>query len=431
MPYIPFRAKNPPESFPYVTIGLIVLNSLVYLATADYDIFGLTVRHSCVEALALNHEHFTIWRLFTSLFLQQNILVAASNMLFLWVFGAAVEGRLRWPKYLAVYLLSGVCGGLLNEFVVGIVHPGQYSLGAMGAIMGVAGCYVYMFPYTPICMLRLTYYVWRIGVVEWHAWCIVLYYIALNLISSLLLRGTGGAANFAQIGGFGIGLLAMLALRPRRDNQYYAQAQATRADARDYNLMGFMELEILMEHPRDDNALIMTFCEKGLMEPSQRAQNLAITSLNQYARLLVDQADPARLASLMLRVPKESRAIPSVFYLRLASRLEQRYANELALHIYWRICETDPHAQDSERAFFRLGYIMETAYRDTEQAIGAYEEVLNLFPHGALAFDARQALARLRRGLAPAGGPPANSSSGGGQPQGGAGTRVDYLEPRN
>src|SRR5579884_892383 len=137
---LPYRAKNPPESAPYATIGIIVLNVLVYLATANYANFAWSIRPECVPALAINDEHFSIWRLFSSMFLHENLLHIAGNMLFLWVFGSAVEGRLRSVKFVIVYLLCGIGGDLLHEFVVGMYNPALYSLGASGAIMGIAGC---------------------------------------------------------------------------------------------------------------------------------------------------------------------------------------------------------------------------------------------------------------------------------------------------
>ncbi len=113
--FLPFRAKNPPESVPYATYALIGINVLVYLFTADYSRYGLSVTQWAIDNLAISDEKFSIWRIFTSMFLHENIEHIAGNMLFLWIFGASVEGRLKAAKYVTIYLLSGVIGDLMFE----------------------------------------------------------------------------------------------------------------------------------------------------------------------------------------------------------------------------------------------------------------------------------------------------------------------------
>ncbi len=144
MIFLPYRAKNPPERFPYATLGLMITNTLIFAATSKYF---LVVRESVVHQYAVSHETFSFPRLLSAMFLHGDLFHLASNMLFLWIFGASVEGRIKPFKFLGLYFLAGLGGGVLHEVMVGILAPKQFGLGASGAIMGVAGAYLYMFPY--------------------------------------------------------------------------------------------------------------------------------------------------------------------------------------------------------------------------------------------------------------------------------------------
>ena len=89
---LPFRAKNPPEHLPWVTITLIVLNPLIYGLTSDPATGFLSVSPAAVRALALTHSTLGPWRLLTSMFLHGSPLHLIGNMLFLWIFGGPVAG---------------------------------------------------------------------------------------------------------------------------------------------------------------------------------------------------------------------------------------------------------------------------------------------------------------------------------------------------
>src|SRR5512135_1416160 len=108
--FIPVRTKNPPERPPVVTIGLIALNVLIYAFTSD----GFEVRDEVVSQFALTHANAGPLTLFSSMFLHGGAMHILGNMWFLWILGAAVEGRLGHLKYLALYLLSGLTGDGLH-----------------------------------------------------------------------------------------------------------------------------------------------------------------------------------------------------------------------------------------------------------------------------------------------------------------------------
>src|SRR4051812_24437236 len=125
---IPIKSKNPPESLPIATIGLILTNVLVYAFTSD----GMTLHKAALEQYAVSGSHFTFARSFTNLFLHGNLMHLLGNIWFLYLFGFAVEGRLRAPKFLLVYFAAGFGGDLLHQLMLGRLHPELWSLGASG-----------------------------------------------------------------------------------------------------------------------------------------------------------------------------------------------------------------------------------------------------------------------------------------------------------
>src|SRR2546421_3122666 len=230
---LPFRAKNPPEHFPYATIGLMVVHTLIFLLTSE--IF-LVIRKDILLGYAVSHQTLSLFRLITAMFLHHDILHLAGNMLFLWIFGASVEGRLRPWVFLPAYLVAGLAGGLLHDLIMGVGHPAQFSLGASGAIMGVAGMYLYMFPYSLIRAVHRTYWIggW-LSVSDIQARWVILYYIGFDLLYQLLAQGADGVGHLAHLGGFGAGVLIVAALRVRRGTQEGFHRQATRAGTKDFN----------------------------------------------------------------------------------------------------------------------------------------------------------------------------------------------------
>src|SRR5438445_129546 len=118
--FLPYRSKNPPESFPYVTVGLIVINTIVFALTSEAF---LVIRPEMLERFAVSHNTLSPLRILTAMFLHGDIMHLAGNMLFLWIFGAAVEGRLRGPKFIVLYLLCGLAGDVFHELIFGLKSP--------------------------------------------------------------------------------------------------------------------------------------------------------------------------------------------------------------------------------------------------------------------------------------------------------------------
>ena len=148
--------------------------------------------------------------LFTSMFMHGGIAHIAGNMLFLWIFGDNIEDRLGHVKYLIFYLLCGVLAGLSHVFATGVFATDEQSLlvpslGASGAISGVLGGYILLYPKRRVSVILFRF------LTDVPAYVAIGIWFAFQLISGLGMLGggsqQGGVAYAAHIGGFLAGLI--------------------------------------------------------------------------------------------------------------------------------------------------------------------------------------------------------------------------------
>jgi membrane associated rhomboid family serine protease len=153
--------------------------------------------------------------LLTSMFMHGSIAHIFGNMLFLWIFGDNVEDALGRGRYLAFYLVCGLLASLAHVFSTVAMFGANSeeaavpSLGASGAISGVLGGYVLLFPHK-----RVTVILFRI-LTEVPAWVAVGLWFLMQLLMGLsALGGRGGVAYGAHIGGFIAGFLLVTLFAP-------------------------------------------------------------------------------------------------------------------------------------------------------------------------------------------------------------------------
>lgn len=207
---IPLRDDNPVRSIPFVTIGLILVCTAVFLWQLS---LSPSVSQVAVTLLgfvpALLFGNATLegqpWvspsgSIFTSMFLHGSFLHLAGNMLYLWIFGDNVEDRVGRSRFLAFYLICGAIAALTQAL------PDTRStvpmIGASGAVSGVLGAYLVLYPRANV-LVALPFLLVRVPAV------IVLgFWFAGQLSSSLLApTGAGGVAFWAHVGGFVAGAL--------------------------------------------------------------------------------------------------------------------------------------------------------------------------------------------------------------------------------
>jgi membrane associated rhomboid family serine protease len=226
---IPLRDTNPTRRRAIVTIGLVLLNAVVFGyellleegSTADLEHFFLTfgvVPAALVEALQsgsfLSGPTFS---LLSHQFLHAGWLHIGFNMLYLWIFGNNVEDVLGRVPYLAFYLIGGVVAAL-SEVAFQLVSGGSLDgplVGASGAISAVLGAYLVWFPRARV--LSVVYLGLFFQLARVPAVLVLGLFFVLQLLAGVAAlsapASVGGVAYFAHIGGFVAGALVALALR--------------------------------------------------------------------------------------------------------------------------------------------------------------------------------------------------------------------------
>jgi membrane associated rhomboid family serine protease len=203
------------QKFPIITLTLIAANILVFFHESQLGQYAFP---RFIYTWGLTPSLFTSdptseWlNLFTSMFLHGGWLHLISNMWVLFVFGHNVEASMGSFRYLIFYLLAGAAAALLQVYVqAGSPNP---MIGASGAIAGVLGAYLILFPRARIA--SLVFLIIFFTIVEIPAAIFLLLWMGLQVYSGLFNAG-GGIAWWAHIGGFLFGavMVSLFAIRRR------------------------------------------------------------------------------------------------------------------------------------------------------------------------------------------------------------------------
>lgn len=203
---------NERRSFPVVTVALIALNVVVFLLQQSQGGAGFERLVKAYGTVPYEITHGTdiapagpapiYLTLLTSMFMHANWMHLGGNMLFLWIFGDNLEDRMGTLKYVIFYLVCGLAASAAQI----LMGPNSQvpGIGASGAIAGVMGGYLLLFPQGRIRMLG------RYGVYELPAWMMLGFWILTQVLSGAASWGgreMGGVAYAAHVGGFIAGLV--------------------------------------------------------------------------------------------------------------------------------------------------------------------------------------------------------------------------------
>lgn len=206
--------SNEAFTYSYSTVPAEILSGhdIVTSATIAHD----PVSGQQIEIPGLGVTNLPVWlTLITSMFMHGGIAHIAGNMLYLWIFGDNIENALGHKRYLLFYLLCGIIASLSHVFTVHFLSGNELipSLGASGAISGVLGGYLLLFP-----KRRVNVFIIR-ALVPVPAYVALGFWIVLQVVSQMGLLGGeetgGGVAYAAHIGGFIGGLLLVKIMQPR------------------------------------------------------------------------------------------------------------------------------------------------------------------------------------------------------------------------
>jgi membrane associated rhomboid family serine protease len=210
---IPIRDAIRSKTFPVINIILIGLNVLAFLwqlfqgphLKEAFFLYGIVPMRYSDPEISGQFTAFQQWLPFlTSMFLHGGFLHILGNMWFLYIFGDNIEDRLGHIRYLLFYLLCGVAAGLIH--LLTNWDSKIPTIGASGAISGVMGAYLLLYPRSRIMTLIPIFFFFQF--VEIPAFIFLGYWLLIQLFSAgLTPRGVGGVAWWAHIGGFVAGLI--------------------------------------------------------------------------------------------------------------------------------------------------------------------------------------------------------------------------------
>ncbi len=209
----PIRDHNPSERTPYVTWALIAVNVIVFASYYLASFQDPWILSAVFETWGMIPAEASATTFFTSMFLHGSLMHLAGNMLFLWVFGDNMEDQMGHLGFLMFYLL----GGLAAASAQFLADPGSTipMVGASGAIAGVMGGYLLLFPKARVDVLIIIVIFFRI--IPIPAWIVLGAWFGLQLIQgSMTPIELGGVAYWAHAGGFAAGLLMTLPLWRKR-----------------------------------------------------------------------------------------------------------------------------------------------------------------------------------------------------------------------
>ncbi len=212
---IPLRDVIPSRTTPGVTVTIIVLNVIIYLFGVMLSDHG---RDAFIVAFGLVPAYFSLFNVFTSMFVHGGLAHVAGNMLFLWIFGDNVEDRLGHVRFLFFYLTCGVAAAIAQTFL----QPNSLvpMVGASGAIAGVMGAYLVLYPHSRVLMLfPFPVFLFELpAVVFLVIWFLIQFLNGINQLPIFERNAiSGGVAFWAHVMGFVMGLILVLFLkRPER-----------------------------------------------------------------------------------------------------------------------------------------------------------------------------------------------------------------------
>jgi membrane associated rhomboid family serine protease len=224
----PYHDENETQRTPYVTFVLIGLNVLVWLLVQGAGTALPLARSVCEFGLipgeltasvapgtpfpmgeglvCLTDPGRQIQNVLTSMFLHGSWMHLLGNMWFLWLFGNNIEDSMTRPRFVAFYLLAGLGAALAQ--VIADPSSAVPMVGASGAISGVMGAYLVLFPRVRVfTLVPLGFFITSFAL---PAWAMLIYWAMLQVfggVTSIVGEQTGGVAFWAHLGGFLVGVL--------------------------------------------------------------------------------------------------------------------------------------------------------------------------------------------------------------------------------
>lgn len=209
---IPLRDHNPTQRFPLVTTALIIANVVIFVfvelpLNASGQLMSFFIQWAIIPAQLTTAPAAEWPTLFSAMFLHGGWAHLIGNMLYLWIFGDNIEDEMGPVRFLLFYLAAGLAATAAQYIIAPLsTIP---NIGASGAIAGVLGGYLLLYPRVHVVTLIPLFYFYRLARIP--AVIVLGFWFVLQLFNGIAGLGvtmeSGGVAFFAHVGGFVAGLL--------------------------------------------------------------------------------------------------------------------------------------------------------------------------------------------------------------------------------
>jgi membrane associated rhomboid family serine protease len=363
---IPLRTDRPPKRRPIVTELLIILNLLVYLIGLVAQSAGWFNLQEFVD-MGCYARGTPVWRLLTYQFLHDptGFLHIAFNMLFLWVFGCAVEDRLGRLGFLGFYLIGGAVAGLAHAMAS--TSP---VIGASGSIAGVSGAFLALFPRSRV---KILFFFFLIGFFDIQALWFVLFYFVIDLLRQTmgLLGGSeSGVAYMAHLAGYvygfavGLTLLATGILKREEFDIFYLFKQSRRrARFRAAN-------SGQVSGPWDSSPSDVGKRRRAQPTRAISEADAALAQQRSQINRLIESHDLDGAARLYCQLIQQSpkAVLPEPRQLDVANQLYALNQHRYAADAYELFLEHYPHSQKASEVSLILGVIYTRKLQEPQRA---------------------------------------------------------------
>ncbi len=222
---IPFKDDNPTESVPFITLAIIALNIAFFVLEllsprdTQYLVYSYGAIPKDILSFSSDQPIPAVFTVFTSMFMHGGLLHIGGNMLYFWIFGNNIEDRLGHLRFIFFYLFCGIVAAYAHA--LSSPNSDVPMIGASGAISGVLGAYVLLFPAARV--HTLVFFGFFFQVIRIPALIVIGFWAIIQFVSGLITQGIlhqGGTAWFAHVGGFLAGLLTIKLWLPRRKHTW-------------------------------------------------------------------------------------------------------------------------------------------------------------------------------------------------------------------
>jgi len=413
---IPIRTDRSLRAIPYVTYGLLFLNTIIHLCALHLSDGQF---EQFVHNWGFTMGHPSPVTMFTSAFLHADWTHLVGNMLILWIVGTVLEAGIGSLQFLLLYLVCLVGAILLDGIVVRIFQPEGLMIpmiGASGAIAGITGFAAFRYYHIrvqsivaiPNCLALANRMLWLpvipIPYPFWLPfWVYVAYFAGKEIIFGIdkLTSGQpGGVANWAHLGGMGLGLLSALLLRSfqegKRELALEDTAKVTSGEAPQQQARSFEELQRLLTQTPDDPELLEAMAGLALANGEMDAsKTLYLKAIPNFIKL--GRNDRAAVSYLNVIHHFPSTVLTPREQLALGAALEAQGHYTEAADAFSLLYDHYPQTEEAQTGLLRAAQVHARYLRAAPVAVNILQLLLEEYPASPWETIARERLNELKR----------------------------------